>query len=196
MPLLFALIPLVANVAWEPGKKDVHRDLILESSHVPAGYTWFSICGAEVQKVELLPSRSVRLVTSGYWHRGHELKLVAVPDQLLPDGGTIPEADWFQSPGHSDLIWSAAIGPFGERISVLNPYEGGEVRYRVTLSSTAIELELLDELRREDHTFNRIVIAVGCGIAVLVALGGWLVVRRLRRIEGLKATRTPPLPGN
>jgi len=174
-----------------PGFKNISRDIHVEFAEAYPGFTFFVVSG-QAKRVSSTEGDVLlnRFVRGGYINYLQAFRLCAVPDDMLADfRGDEPDWKWFQANNDNPRLRWATFSPAGDESLMTDPRGRIVQKYRVTLTPTALEKELLWEYTIPDWGA-----AVGwlMFLTAIAALVWWL--RRKHRRQ--PAARTPPLPGN
>lgn len=186
--LLAAATAVHAN-SPPPGFKYVPRDIHVEFAEAYPGYTFFVVTKGYGERV---PSTDgdvnlSRLVPGGYVSHRTAFRLCAVPDDLLANRPSDdPDWKWFQANSDNPRLRWATFDPPSEEPSMGDPRDGIVQKYRLTLTPTAIEKELISE--RTEPAWPTLAVYALLFVSVVLFVV-WLIRRR-------SLTRTTPPPGN
>lgn len=196
MRLPFALLaPLVlastasADVAV-PGFKTIPREVSVEFAGAYPGWTFFVVGSTKVPQVPTTGEFSLAGVAGNdYATQRMGARVCAVPDELLAElEQTRPDREWFEKNEQNPRLRWVRFDPLSISTPVTDPRVRVTQKYRLTLTPTALEKELLSEVAEQDWTGLVIAGVVVAALAAGVfALGVWLV-RKFRR------RRTTSLP--
>lgn len=195
--MLLLVVLLAANVARAnappPLNKEVPREIHVEFTEQPEGCTLYVVSGGRAEQVpgtvgDLVVSR---LVNGAYVVRKMPFRLCAVPNDLLasPQPQDL-DSKWFQANIDNPRLRWATFDPASEEVSVTDPRVRIVQRYRVRLTPTAIETELVSEEVTKNWSGHVVGVVTAAAAAGFVVLWIWHIRRHYAR-----GARTTPPPG-
>lgn len=193
---LFVLLSLAATARADvavPGVKRIPREVRVTFAEPYPGHTFFVVCRDTVKPVPTAAGEVnlSELVGITYWSSRIGMTLYAVPDDMLADlGSAAPDGKWFEANAKNPRLRAADMRSTEFGAFVTDPRERIIQTYRVTLTPTAVETELVSEQSEQGWgvwVCGGVCLALTCGF---VSLSVWLIRRLFRR----SITRTAPPP--
>lgn len=188
-------LPVFAHAdATPPPFTYISREVVLEFAEEYPGWTFFAVAGFDrrVARVNTAgPVALSALVGNDYYTRRMGVRVCAIPDDVLAEiGAPTTDSKWYERHGKDRRVMWLNIGPMSISTTMADPRARVIETYRVTMTPTELEMELVSE----NAEYGSGVCVGGAWVLVVVGLV-WLVVWLIRRMLHRPVTRTAPPPG-